>query len=173
MDYSVVLFDLKTEGAPSEKPLMLQPVLFCPVLTWVCQELRACGAQRFFAVCAADAREEVLAAAEGFDLTCVDSAEEALRRCGRRDRRAGRGGARGGRPSRTVYAADAGELRAVSAREGRLPTARPRPPASCRCGSRRARPRRFCRSRTRVSCRRPCRAAASCSCAALRTVASL
>ena len=35
MDYSVVLFDLKTEGAPSEKPLMLQPVLFCPVLTWV------------------------------------------------------------------------------------------------------------------------------------------
>ena len=51
MDYSVVLFDLKTEGAPSEKPLMLQPVLFCPVLTWVCQELRACGAQRFFAVC--------------------------------------------------------------------------------------------------------------------------
>ena len=78
MDYSVVLFDLKTEGAPSEKPLMLQPVLFCPVLAWVCQELRACGAQRFFAVCDADAREEVLAAAEGFDLTCVDSAEEAL-----------------------------------------------------------------------------------------------
>ncbi len=38
MDYSVVLFDLKTEGAPSEKPLMLQPVLFCPVLAWVCQE---------------------------------------------------------------------------------------------------------------------------------------
>ena len=67
MDYSVVLFDLKTEGAPSEKPLMLQPVLFCPVLTWVCQELRACGAQRFFAVCDADAREEVLAAAEDFD----------------------------------------------------------------------------------------------------------
>ena len=82
MDYSVVLFDLKTEGAPSEKPLMLQPVLFCPVLAWVCQELRACGAQRFFAVCDADAREEVLAAAEGFDLTCVDSAEEALARSG-------------------------------------------------------------------------------------------
>ena len=37
MDYSVVLFDLKTEGAPSEKPLMLQPVLFCTVLTGVCQ----------------------------------------------------------------------------------------------------------------------------------------
>lgn len=174
MDYSVVLFDLKTEGAPSEKPLMLQPVLFCPVLTWVCQELRACGAQRFFAVCDADAREEVLAAAEGFDLTCVDSAEEALAQV--------QGGViavpgavvpAAGEPSRAVYAADAGELRAVSAREGRLPTARPRPPASCRCGSRRARPRRFCRSRTRVSCRRPCRAAASCSCAALRTVASL
>jgi len=113
MDYSVVLFDLKTEGAPSEKPLMLQPVLFCPVLTWVCQELRACGAQRFFAVCDADAREEVLAAAEGFDLTCVDSAEEALAQV--------QGGViavpgavvpAAGEPSRAVYAADAGELRA-------------------------------------------------------------
>ena len=112
MDYSVVLFDLKTEGAPSEKPLMLQPVLFCPVLTWVCQELRACGAQRFFAVCDADAREEVLAAAEGFDLTCVDSAEEALAQV--------QGGViavpgavvpAAGEPSRAVYAADAGELR--------------------------------------------------------------
>ena len=113
MDYSVVLFDLKTEGAPSEKPLMLQPVLFCPVLAWVCQELRACGAQRFFAVCDADAREEVLAAAEGFDLTCVDSAEEALAQV--------QGGViavpgavvpAAGEPSRAVYAADAGELRA-------------------------------------------------------------
>ena len=141
MDYSVVLFDLKTEGAPSEKPLMLQPVLFCPVLTWVCQELRACGAQRFFAVCDADAREEVLAAAEGFDLTCVDSAEEALAQV--------QGGV-------------------IAVPGAVVPAA-----ASCRCGSRRARPRRFCRSRTRVSCRRPCRAAASCSCAALRTVASL
>ena len=113
MDYSVVLFDLKTEGTPSEKPLMLQPVLFCPVLTWVCQELRACGAQRFFAVCDADAREEVLSAAEGFDLTCVDSAEEALAQV--------QGGViavpgavvpAAGEPSRAVYAADAGELRA-------------------------------------------------------------
>lgn len=113
MDYSVVLFDLKTEGAPSEKPLMLQPVLFCPVLTWVCQELRACGAQRFFAVCDADARGGSACRRGG-----LRSDMRGLRRrgagagAGRRDRRAGRGGAAAGEPSRAVYAADAGELRA-------------------------------------------------------------
>ena len=113
MDYSVVLFDLKTEGAPSEKPLMLQPVLFCPVLTWVCQELRACGAQRFFAVCDADAREEVLAAAAGRALTRVASAAEALAQVqGGGIAAAGAVVPAAGEPSRAVYAADAGELRA-------------------------------------------------------------
>ena len=172
MDYSVVLFDLKTEGAPSEKPLMLQPVLFCPVLAWVCQELRACGAQRFFAVCDADAREEVLAAAEGFDLTCVDSAEEALAQV--------QGGViavpgavvpAAGEPSRAVYAADAGELRARLG-EGRTL-------ADCPAEAAGILPLWQSPSAAPAfllwtgSCRRPCRAAASCSCAALRTVASL
>ena len=35
----------------SEKPLMLRPLLFCPVLSWVCRELSECGTERFFVVC--------------------------------------------------------------------------------------------------------------------------
>lgn len=33
------------------KPLMLETVLFCPILTWMSDKLRADGVQRFFAVC--------------------------------------------------------------------------------------------------------------------------
>ena len=51
MDRSVVFLDLKGGCAPCDKPLMLRPFLFCPVLTWVAQELTVCGAQRFFIVC--------------------------------------------------------------------------------------------------------------------------
>ena len=39
MDRSVVFLDLKGGCAPCDKPLMLRPILFCPVLTWVAQEL--------------------------------------------------------------------------------------------------------------------------------------
>ena len=59
MEINTVLIDLKGASAPSGQPLMLQPILFCPVLTWVCQELVSCGAQRFFLVCEEDRREEV------------------------------------------------------------------------------------------------------------------
>ncbi len=37
----IAIFDLKGALAPQDKPLMLQPVLFCPVLTWAAQELMA------------------------------------------------------------------------------------------------------------------------------------
>ena len=33
------------------KPLMLEAVLFCPILTWMCDKLQADGVQRFFVVC--------------------------------------------------------------------------------------------------------------------------
>ena len=33
------------------KPLMLETVLFCPILTWMGNRLRADGVQRFFVVC--------------------------------------------------------------------------------------------------------------------------
>ena len=37
MDFTTVFLDLKGASVPSEKPLMLHEVLFCPVLTWLCQ----------------------------------------------------------------------------------------------------------------------------------------
>ena len=69
MDYTQAVVDLcaGTAGAAAAmKPLMLHTVLFCPVVRWVCQELRACGVERFFVVCdenwrkdAADALKEI------------------------------------------------------------------------------------------------------------------
>lgn len=38
-------------------PLMLQPVMFCPVLTWMCAELTARGIERLFLVCDVSAQE--------------------------------------------------------------------------------------------------------------------
>ena len=56
----IAIFDLKGALAPQDKPLMLQPVLFCPVLTWAAQELMDCGVQRYFIVCPEKWRQEVL-----------------------------------------------------------------------------------------------------------------
>ena len=78
MDRSVVFLDLKGGCAPCDKPLMLRPILFCPVLTWVAQELTVCGAQRFFIVCDEARQDEVREAMEGFDTRLFASAQEAL-----------------------------------------------------------------------------------------------
>ena len=51
MNVNTAVIHLKNAAAPSEKPLMLRELLFCPVLTWVCQELSARGVERFFIVC--------------------------------------------------------------------------------------------------------------------------
>ena len=40
------------------KPLMLEAVLFCPILTWVSDKLQADGVQRFFVVCGPRFAEE-------------------------------------------------------------------------------------------------------------------
>lgn len=78
MDRSVVFLDLKGGCAPCDKPLMLRPILFCPVLTWVAQELTVCGAQRFFIVCDEAWQDEVREVMEGFDTRLFASAQEAL-----------------------------------------------------------------------------------------------
>lgn len=51
MDFRNVYIDLCMGDDSEEKPLILEQVLFCPALSWVCQELLARGAQRFFVVC--------------------------------------------------------------------------------------------------------------------------
>ena len=78
----IAIFDLKGALAPQDKPLMLQPVLFCPVLTWAAQELMDCGVQRYFIVCPDKWRQEVLDDLPGCDVTFFDHAEAALSAAG-------------------------------------------------------------------------------------------
>ena len=61
---------------------MLEPVLFCPVLTWTAQELMDCGVQRYFIVCPEKWRQEVLDDLPGCDVTFFDDAEAALSAAG-------------------------------------------------------------------------------------------
>jgi len=85
MDFRSVYMDLRVGDASEEKPLILEQVLFCPALSWVCQELLARGAQRFFIVCdeswKADAERAVsdIAGAEVF--TDADAARAAAGAC--------------------------------------------------------------------------------------------
>ena len=56
-----VLFLEEDSSVPEHsKPLMLEAVVFCPILTWAGEQLWADGVQRFFVVCgprfAAEAR---------------------------------------------------------------------------------------------------------------------
>ena len=85
MDFRNVYIDLCMGDDSEEKPLILEQVLFCPALSWVCQELLARGAQRFFIVCdeswKADVERAVsdIAGAEVF--TDADAAHAAAGAC--------------------------------------------------------------------------------------------
>ena len=49
---SVVFFLEEDSSIPTYgKPLMLESVLFCPILTWAYQQLELDGVERFFVVC--------------------------------------------------------------------------------------------------------------------------
>ena len=83
MDFRSVYMDLRVGDASEEKPLILEQVLFCPVLSWVCRELLARGAQRFFIVCDESWKEAVESAVSDIagaevctDATAVDVAAE-------------------------------------------------------------------------------------------------
>ena len=65
MGRAIVVFDLRGPAA-GERPLMLQPLLFCPVLTWACRELAECGTERFFVICDGVWRPEAEAAVACF-----------------------------------------------------------------------------------------------------------
>ncbi len=67
MAYHIALLDLRNGCADREKPLMLRPLLFCPVLTWVCQELQERGVERFFVVCDEEWRDEAEKAVKCYD----------------------------------------------------------------------------------------------------------
>ena len=125
MDRSIAVFDLSASSA-DVKPLMLHELLFCPVLSWTCEELSVRGIRRFFIICDEKWKADVEAALG--DLAGVEffaSAEAAL---------AAAEGAVVMLPSPVVpvdafsvspvYAADAGALRAHLA-AGKALTVRP------------------------------------------------
>lgn len=48
---AVLFFENESAVPAHSRPLMLEPVLFCPILRWAGDQLRADGVQRFFLVC--------------------------------------------------------------------------------------------------------------------------
>ena len=76
MAYHIALLDLRCGCAAGEKPLMLRPLLFCPVLTWVCQELKERGVERFFVTCDEAWRLEAEKAVACFDAVVNGEAPE-------------------------------------------------------------------------------------------------
>ena len=48
---AVFFFEEDSSIPESSKPLMLEAVLFCPILKWMSDKLLADGVQRFFVVC--------------------------------------------------------------------------------------------------------------------------
>ena len=79
MDCKTVFLDLKVPSACEVKPLMLHELLFCPALTWVCQELSVRGIQRFFVICDEKWQTEAEAALKDIpNVQFFDSTEAAL-----------------------------------------------------------------------------------------------
>lgn len=66
MDCKSVIINLQDPAPSAEVPLLLRELLFCPVLTWICEELRAYGAERFFVICDDARRPEAQKALDPF-----------------------------------------------------------------------------------------------------------
>ena len=50
----IFCFDIEDFFSPEERPLMLETVLFCPVLRWMGDQMKAEGVRRFFVLCPPD-----------------------------------------------------------------------------------------------------------------------
>ena len=66
----VFCFDVEDFFSPEERPLMLETVLFCPVLRWMGRQMKANGVRRFFVMCP----EEYIKEAAG----CFDAEDEVI-----------------------------------------------------------------------------------------------
>lgn len=70
MGCKTAIVNLKEDAFSAGKPLMLHELLFCPILTWACEELQSNGVRRFFVVCDQawqDAAQKVLAYVQGVE----------------------------------------------------------------------------------------------------------
>ena len=80
MDQKCAIVWLTEDFSPNEqqKPLMLEAVLFCPILTWVGRKLKADGVRRFFIVCAPEFAAEARACFSPDDAVCVSDSRDDL-----------------------------------------------------------------------------------------------
>lgn len=75
---AVILLDEDTSSEKNTKPLMLEAVLFCPVLAWVGKKLKADGVRRFFVVCGRRDADSVRACFGAEDDVTVSAEREEL-----------------------------------------------------------------------------------------------
>ncbi|MGM9662719.1 MAG: glucosamine-1-phosphate N-acetyltransferase [Oscillospiraceae bacterium] len=82
MDKNAAVFWMKKEAVgPSGRPLMLESVMFCPVLEWMGEVLAVSGVQRIFVACEKEWEEQVRACFPGREITvATEEQEEAERR---------------------------------------------------------------------------------------------
>ncbi len=84
MAFKTAIVNMKEAAFSAGKPLMLHELLFCPIITWVCEELQSNGVRRFFVVCDEawqDAAGKALSSVQGVELfsdaaQAVKAAEE-------------------------------------------------------------------------------------------------
>ena len=81
MNQKAAVFLLAKEAvSPSGRPLMLESVMFCPVLEWMGEVLTASGIQRIFVACESEWEAEVRACLAGKDVTVATEDREAAER---------------------------------------------------------------------------------------------
>ncbi len=70
MACQTAIVNLKEDAFSAGKPLMLHELLFCPILTWVSEELQSNGVRRFFVVCEEtwrEAAQQALSSVQGVE----------------------------------------------------------------------------------------------------------
>lgn len=75
---AVIFVDDDFSESDGKKPLILQEVLFCPVLAWLSESLRGEGVERFFLFCTEQWREEALSYFKEPERVTASCARDAL-----------------------------------------------------------------------------------------------
>lgn len=75
---AVILLDENASSQENARPLMLEAVLFCPVLAWVGKKLKADGVKRFFIVCGQENAARARACFDEADDVAVSTDRDAL-----------------------------------------------------------------------------------------------
>lgn len=77
MEHKAAIFWIKKDAVgPSGKPLMLEKVMFCPVLEWMGEVLAASGIKRIFVACEKEWEEEIRACLANAELTVATQQQE-------------------------------------------------------------------------------------------------